>query len=73
MSPQTTMPLGKLYTLGIKFFIGRAHAAALLPEVMSLVASGRLRPAEITTRTVSWEDAPHAYLEDAIKLVVTRD
>src|SRR6185369_10331321 len=27
------MPLGRLYTLGIQFFTGRAHAAALLPQV----------------------------------------
>src|SRR5262245_23189204 len=29
------MPLGRLYTLGIRFFAGRAHAVALLPEVVS--------------------------------------
>src|SRR5262249_34948477 len=30
------MPLGRLYTLGIRLFTGRAHAAALLPRVMPL-------------------------------------
>lgn len=66
------VPLGKLYTLGIRFFIGRAHAAALLPEVMPLVGEGRLRPGEVTTRVVDWEDAPAAFPEPAIKLVVHR-
>jgi alcohol dehydrogenase len=66
------MPLGRLYTLGIRFFTGRAHAAALLPEVMPLIAAGRLRPAEVTTRVAAWEDAPAAYVEPAIKLVVRR-
>jgi alcohol dehydrogenase len=66
------MPLGRLYTLGIRFFTGRAHAAALLPEVMPLIAAGRLRPADVTTRVVDWEDAPAAYGEPAIKLVVRR-
>jgi len=66
------VPLSKLYTLGIRFFIGRAHAAALLPEVVSLIASGKLRPGDVTTRVVDWEDAPSAYLEDSIKLVVAR-
>ena len=66
------MPLGRLYTLGIRFFVGRAHAAALLPEVMPLIQQGRLRPQEVTTRVVDWEDAPVAYLEPAIKLVVRR-
>src|SRR5215468_1234297 len=66
------MPLGRLYTLGIRFFTGRAHAAALLPQVMPLIEAGRLRPAEVTTRVVDWEDAPAAYGEPAIKLVVRR-
>jgi threonine dehydrogenase-like Zn-dependent dehydrogenase len=64
--------LGKLYTLGIRFFIGRCHAAALLPEVVPLIAEGRLRPGEVTTRIVDWEDAPAAFPEPAIKLVVRR-
>jgi threonine dehydrogenase-like Zn-dependent dehydrogenase len=66
------MPLGRLYTLGIRFFAGRAHAAALLPAVMPLIEQGRLRPEEVTTRVVDWEDAPAAYVEPAIKLVVRR-
>ena len=68
----TPMPLGRLYTLGIRFFTGRAHAAALLPQVMPLIEAGRLRPADVTTRVVDWEDAPTAYVEPAIKLVVRR-
>lgn len=68
----TPMPLGRLYTLGIRYFVGRAHAAALLPEVMPLIAAGRLRPEEVTTRVVDWEDAPAAFGEPAIKLVVQR-
>ena len=67
------MPLGKLYTRGIRFFIGRAHAVSLLPVVMPLVAERRLRPEEVTTRVVDWEQAPEAWLEDTIKLVVARD
>ena len=66
------MPLGRLYTLGIRFFTGRAHSAALLPDVMPLIEAGRLRPAEVTTRVVDWEEAPAAWLEPAIKLVVRR-
>jgi threonine dehydrogenase-like Zn-dependent dehydrogenase len=72
VSPTTPVPLGKLYTLGIRWFLGRAHAVSLLPEVMALIAAGRLRPAEVTTRVVDWEEAPRAYLEDSIKLVIAR-
>lgn len=66
------LPVGKLYTLGIDFRIGRAHAGSLLPEVMSLIAQGRLRPAEVTTRVVPWSEAAEAWLQDTTKLVVER-
>jgi alcohol dehydrogenase len=69
---ELAVPMGKLYTLGIQFFIGRAHAVSLLPEVMPLIAERRLRPEQVTTRVVDWEEAPIAWLEDSIKLVVTR-
>lgn len=70
---EVPVPLGKLYTLGIRFFIGRAHSASLLPQVLPLVADGRIRPERVTSEVVAWEDAPRAWLEDTIKLVVRRD
>jgi threonine dehydrogenase-like Zn-dependent dehydrogenase len=69
---EVPLPLGRMYTLGIRFFVGRCHACALLPEVLPLIASGRLRPGAVTTRVVSWQEAPEALLEPAIKLVVRR-
>ena len=66
------LPLGRLYTLGIKFFIGRAHSASLLPEVMPLIESGKLKPQKVTTKIIEWEDAPDAFMDKAIKLVVKR-
>ena len=71
-APTTPVPLGKLYTLGIQFFVGRAHAVSLLPEVMNHIAEGRIQPGKVTTRTVGWEDAAEAFLEPSIKLVVER-
>ena len=47
--PTVAVPLGRLYTLGIQFHIGRAHSAALLPQVIALVADGRLHPELVTT------------------------
>jgi alcohol dehydrogenase len=67
------LPLGRMYTLGIRFVIGRAHSAAVLPALMPLIEQGRLRPQDVTTRVVDWEDAPVAYLEPAVKLVVRRN
>src|SRR3989442_10018978 len=60
------MPLGRHYTLGVRFFIGRTHAAALLPEVMPLIEQRRLRPEAVTTRIVEWDAAAAAYGEPAI-------
>jgi alcohol dehydrogenase len=70
--PMTPMPLGRLYTLGIHVHIGRAHSAALLPEVTRLVADGRLAPERVTTATIDWEEASTRYTEPAVKLVVSR-
>jgi alcohol dehydrogenase len=70
--PSVPLPLGRMYTLGIRLFVGRCHAAALLPEVIPLIAAGRLRPAAVTTRVADWDQAADAWLEPAIKLVVQR-
>lgn len=70
--PTVAIPMGRLYTLGIELRTGRAHSAALLPEVVAHVAAGHLRPELVTTRTVDWGDAATAYLDPAVKLVVHR-
>jgi alcohol dehydrogenase len=70
--PMVPMPLGRLYTLGIDFRIGRAHSAALLAEVIDLVAEGRLHPEQVTTSVIGWENAPDLYTVDTVKLVVSR-
>jgi len=66
------MPLGRMYTLGARFVTGRAHSAALVPQVLPMIAAHRLAPEAVTTRVVDWEEAPTAYLDPAIKLVVRR-
>lgn len=70
--PATPVPMGRMYTLGIRLHVGRCHAAALLPEVMAAIERGTLRPQEVTTRVVCWESAPEAWLEPGVKLVVRR-
>lgn len=70
--PMTPLPLLKLYTRGIRLFTGRVHSAAILPEVLDAIASGRLNPVAVPTTVIRWDDAPSRYLDDAIKLVVAR-
>ena len=71
-APEVALPLGRLYTLGISFHIGRAHSASLLPEVAELVGAGRLHPEVVTSTVVDWDDAAARFLEPAVKLVVAR-
>lgn len=71
-SEMTPVPLLHMYTKGITLHLSRADSRRLLPEVLGLVASGRLDPAAVQTRVVAWEDAAQAWLEPATKLVVSR-
>jgi alcohol dehydrogenase len=68
----TPVPLLHMYTKGITLHVSRADSRRLLPEVIDLVAGGRLDPSGVPTRVVSWDDAPQAWLQPATKLVVSR-
>lgn len=72
LAGDVSLPLQRMYTLGIEFHIGRAHSAALLPEVIALVADGTLQPERVTTSVVDWDEAPDRFTEPTIKLVLTR-
>jgi hypothetical protein len=39
---------------------------------MDLIARGLLDPSAVTPTVVAWDDAATRYLDDAIKLVLTR-
>jgi len=70
---QPSLPLLEMYTKGITFKTGRAHVREAMPQVLELAAAGALRPERVTTRVVSWGDAPDALLEgDWTKLVIER-
>ena len=68
----TPLPMGRMYTLGIRLCVGRCHAAALLPEVLALIEAGRLEPQAVTSHVAAWEAAPEAFLAPGTKLVVQR-
>ena len=69
---ETPVPLLEMYTKGITFRTGRVHAAPAMPEVLALIADGRLDPNPVTRRFVDWDDAPGALTEHLEKLVITR-
>jgi threonine dehydrogenase-like Zn-dependent dehydrogenase len=69
---QTPLPMLEMYTRGITFHTSRADSRRYLPEVLDLVAAGRLDPLAVPTTVVPWEQADERWLEPAIKMVVTR-
>ena len=72
-APTTPLPLLEMYTRGITFHLSRADSRRFLPEVLDLVASGRLDPGSVPTTVVPWDRADEAWLEPATKLVLERD
>ena len=71
-APQTPLPMLEMYTRGITFHTSRADSRRYLPEVLDLVAAGRLDPLAVPTTVVPWEQAGERWLEPAIKMVVKR-
>lgn len=68
---QTPVPLGEMYMRGIDLHTSRVSSRAVLPEVLELVASGRLDPAAVTSTVAGFDDAPQALADPPTKLVLT--
>jgi alcohol dehydrogenase len=71
-SPQTAIPLFEMYLGDVTFKTGRAHARAIIPQVLDLVQRGRLQPEQVTSETAPFADAIDALLGFTTKLVLTR-
>ena len=71
--PATPVPLGRMYTKGIRLHAGRCHARHELPAVARAIAERRLHGDVIACRRVAWSDAAQAMAEPAVKLVVDRE
>lgn len=68
----TPLPLGRMYTKGIRFETGRCHARTVIPAVAEAIAARRLHPDVVATRRAAWDDAAAALAEPAVKLVIER-
>jgi alcohol dehydrogenase len=68
----TPMPLLEMYTTGIRFVTGRVAARPAIPDVLELIAAGRVHPELVTSNVASWDEAPDAVRETQRKLVVSR-
>ncbi len=70
--PMTPVPLLEMYTRGCTLHTGRCHARALIPEVLALIAGGKLDPALVTSDVVAFDDAETALQEPPTKLILRR-
>lgn len=68
----TPMPLLEMFTKGIRFHTGRAHARPAMEPVLDLVRSGAFQPELVTGETAQWEDAADAIAGHRSKLVISR-
>lgn len=68
--PTTPLPLLEMYTRGCTLHTSRVHARAVIPDVLALVAAGRLEPGLVTSAVVSFDDAPAALADPPTKLVL---
>jgi alcohol dehydrogenase len=66
------LPLRSMYMTGVTLVTARAEARPDLPEVLALVAEGRLDPSVVTAAVAPWEDAAAAWSSHTGKLVITR-
>jgi alcohol dehydrogenase len=68
----TPMPLFDMYITGMTFVTGRGHARTVIPEVLELARAGKIQPARVTSKVVSWDEAIPALLDPPTKLVIAR-
>jgi hypothetical protein len=66
------LPLVEMYTRGITFHTSRADSLRYLPDVLNLLITTTFSPVAIPTTIRPWDQATRAWLQPAIKLVITR-
>jgi threonine dehydrogenase-like Zn-dependent dehydrogenase len=66
----TPLPLLEMYTSGITFATSRVSARAVMEPILALIRAGRVDPSLVTSRVVSFDEAPAALLELPTKLVM---
>src|SRR5437588_701077 len=57
------IPFVRTYIRNATLHLGRTHARAVIPDVLALLADGRLRPEVVTTQIAAFDDASAALRE----------
>jgi alcohol dehydrogenase len=70
------IPLLRMYVRNAAFYVGRTHARALIPEVLSMMVDGRLHPESIPMNVAPLDDAVSVLREhftsgEGVKTVLT--
>lgn len=66
------IPYLEMYNQGAEIHISRVESLDSMKALYPEIKNGSFTPEKIVTKTVSFEDAKEAWLEESIKLVVTR-
>ncbi|MFV8139412.1 alcohol dehydrogenase catalytic domain-containing protein [Mycolicibacterium senegalense] len=74
---RVAVPLAAEYVRNVTLHVGRAHVRALIPDVLDLMAHGRLTPQVAISTVASFDDAPAALREhcggEALKTVLINE
>ena len=62
-----------MYATSATLNVGVSHVRPVLPELLEFVATSGFPAETVTSLLADWEDAPTAYAERTIKLVLHRE
>jgi alcohol dehydrogenase len=66
------VPTGVMYGRNVTYHVARTHARTLIPQVLDLMAAGRLEPERVTTHVAAMDDAPRAIRSHVLKGEATK-
>lgn len=72
LRPLTGIPLAELYHKGITLQTGRANVRAQVESVLAHCTHGHFQPDLIGKKVFSFDDAPAAWVDDAVRTVAAR-
>ncbi|TGL38947.1 zinc-dependent alcohol dehydrogenase [Leptospira perdikensis] len=69
---QWEIPYLEMYNQGVEIHLGRVESKDSMEALYPYILSGTFTPEKIVTRTANFNDAKEAWLEESIKLVITK-
>ncbi|TGL53457.1 alcohol dehydrogenase [Leptospira meyeri] len=69
---QWEIPYLEMYNQGVEIHLGRVESKDSMEALYPFILSGEFTPEKIVTNQVSFHDAKDAWLEESIKLVITK-